>query len=158
MRIKVVDVELSRPIKTIEGLEGYETLKALVRLHGTPIGYTSVPVTDGICPANHFSNAILEEHHRTIIHHLSSNGSPTPADAGKLCIRDLVDTQHPRYNGPQPLGPGAVCTRDRASHLALCLDSLKDLGYPALDLLLIDNAPSSDATRLMICRDYPNIR
>ena len=117
MKIKVVDVELSRPIETIEGLEDYGTLQVLVRLHGIPIGYTSVPVTDGLCPANHLSEAILGEHGRAITHHLLSDGIPTPANEGKLCLRDLIDTQHPRYTGPQPLVTVAVCTRDRASHL-----------------------------------------
>ena len=34
---------------TIEGLEGYEALlKALVRLHGTPLGYVQLPVVNGV--------------------------------------------------------------------------------------------------------------
>jgi len=43
-------------------------------------------------------------------------------------------------------------------HLTQCFDSLRDLNYPALDLLLVDNASSSEGTRLLVCRDYPNIR
>ena len=158
MKIKVVDVELSRPIETIKGLEGYRTLQALVRLHGIPIGYTRVPVTDGLCQAHRLSEAILGEHGQAIMHHLLNDGLPTPTDKGKLCLRDLIGTQHPRYDGPQPLVTVAVCTRDRPSHLTQCLDSLNDLNYPALDLLLVDNAPSTEATRLLVSRDYPKIR
>jgi O-antigen biosynthesis protein len=158
MKIKVVDLELSRPIETIEGLDGYDALKVLVRLHGAPIGYTSVAVTEGICPANHLSNAVLEQNGQGIIQHLLSDGLPILTDGERMHIRDLIDTQHPCYNGPQPLVTVAVCTRDRVSHLTQCLESLGELKYPALDLLLVDNAPSSDATRLLVFRDYPNIR
>lgn len=158
MKIKVVDVELSRAIETIKGLEGYRTLQALVRLHGIPIGYTSVPVTDGIFPADQLSEVILREHGRAITQHLLSDGIPVRADEGKLCLRDLIGTQHLRTIGPQPLVTVAVCTRDRATHLSECLDSLKSLNYPALDLLLVDNAPSTEATRLLVHRDYPDIR
>jgi len=150
-KTKVVDVELSRPIESIEGLEDYGALQI-------PIGYTSVPVTEGLCPANHLVEGILREHGLAIIQHLASDGIPAPADEGKLCLRDLIGTQHPCYNGPQPLVTVAVCTRDRASHLAECLDSLRALNYPALDLLLVDNAPSTEATRLLVCNEYPDIR
>ena len=45
--IKVVDIELSRPLNTLEGLEGYMGVQGLVRLHGKPIGYVKAPITDG---------------------------------------------------------------------------------------------------------------
>ncbi len=46
----------------------------------------------------------------------------------------------------------AVCTRDRTADLTRCLASLERLDYPSLDLLVVDNAPSSDATRDEVAR------
>ncbi len=142
----------------MDGLDGYEALLALVRLHGRPLGYVSLPVIDGFCTASHLGDAILEQHSQSIIDRLLNDGCSNLANSGKLCISDLIDTQHPRSDGPQPLVTVAVCTRDRPSYLARCLHSLKDLDYPALDLLVVDNAPSSDATQFLVSRDYPNIR
>ena len=51
----------------------------------------------------------------------------------------------------------AVCTRDRPESLAECLASLEGLKYPALDLLVVDNAPSSDATQRVVAR-HPRLR
>ena len=52
----------------------------------------------------------------------------------------------------------AVCTRDRPVLLADCLAALSRLDYPALDLLVIDNAPSTPATAYLVRRQYPRMR
>jgi GT2 family glycosyltransferase len=47
----------------------------------------------------------------------------------------------------------AVCTRDRPDDLARCLDALQALTYPALELLVVDNAPTTtDTARLVRAR------
>jgi GT2 family glycosyltransferase len=52
----------------------------------------------------------------------------------------------------------AVCTRDRPTPLADCLAALSGLDYPALDLLVVDNAPSTPATAQLVRRHYPHVR
>ncbi len=52
----------------------------------------------------------------------------------------------------------AVCTRDRVTDLALCLDALIDFDYPALDLLVVDNAPDTDATARLVCHYHSRVR
>ena len=63
-----------------------------------------------------------------------------------------------RYVGTLPLVTVAVCTRDRTDDLARCLDSLSCLDYPALEVLVVDNAPSSNATERLVRTRYPNWR
>lgn len=43
-----------------------------------------------------------------------------------------------------------VCTRDRPEDLARCLDALQALRYPRLELLVVDNAPRTDATERLV--------
>jgi O-antigen biosynthesis protein len=155
---KVIDIELSNSIRMIEGLDGYEALQGLVRLHGAPLGYIRLPVHDGRCTAAAISKAILKQFSWAIIRHLVSDRLATPFRPGALCIADLVETPHPAYSGPFPLVTVAVCTRDRADDLALCLDALCRLNYPALDLLVVDNAPSSDTSERLVRTRYPNVR
>jgi GT2 family glycosyltransferase len=81
-----------------------------------------------------------------------------PPRSGGLRIADLVHVAHPTYPGPFPLVTVAVCTRDRTADLAICLDALGRLDYPALDLLVVDNAPSNDATERLVRATYPNVR
>ncbi len=58
--IKVADIELGDPIKHITGLEGYAKLKALVRYHGRPMGWISVPVYCDRCLAEEIRRKILD--------------------------------------------------------------------------------------------------
>ena len=156
--IKIMDVELSRPLKTIENLGNYDSLQGLVRLHDTPIGYIKVPVVNGCCTATILGKAILEKHNKAIVHHLLYDGLATRHPSEKFSITDLLAIQHPVYNGPLPLVTVAVCTRDRTADLARCLDSLNHIDYPALDILVVDNAPSNDTTERLVRTTYPNVR
>ena len=119
-RIKVMDIDLDRPLTDIEGLDGYAALQGLVRLHHTPIGYVQVAVTSGRCALTTLRKAIVEQHHRTIISHLLADGLATPQRdiAG---IIDWLNAAHPEYSGPFPVVTVAVCTRDRTAQLAGCL-------------------------------------
>lgn len=155
--IKVVDVELSLPLQDIEGLDSYMQVQALVRWHGSPIGYVKAPITNGKCLATSLSKLILEEHSEKIINHLLQNGLAAQSKLESLKIEDLFDVPPPEYQGSLPLVTVAVCTRDRTSDLALCLEGLKQLDYPNLDILIVDNAPSNDATKKLV-ENYPGIR
>jgi GT2 family glycosyltransferase len=52
----------------------------------------------------------------------------------------------------------AVCTRDRPEDLARCLDALARVRYESLEVLVVDNAPSSEATRGLVERRGPGLR
>ena len=102
--IKVVDIELSRPLNTLEGLEGYMGVQGLVRLHGKPIGYVKAPITDGRCTATTLSKLILEKHSRTIINRLLQNGLAAGVKSENLRLEDLFD---PKIMGLKPLPLGS---------------------------------------------------
>src|SRR5439155_1648979 len=52
----------------------------------------------------------------------------------------------------------AVCTRDRPDDLRRCLDGLERLAYPLLDLLVIDNAPVTEASKREVLSRNGRIR
>jgi len=156
--IKMLDIELNRPLHDVEALEDYGALRALVRLHDTPIGYVTLPLIGGRCPASALHTAIMAQHSRVIICHLLDDGLAAPSQLGALWLTDLLHTPHPVYQGPLPLVTVAVCTRDRTADLAFCLESLSQLAYPALEILVVDNAPSSDATEHLVRSRYPQVR
>ncbi len=145
-RSKVLDIELSSPLAAITGLDGYATLQGLVRLHGTPIGYVRLPVAGGRCTKEALHDAIRAQ----LPAPLASRG---PSDAGR------TDAGPPAVaDGTLPVVTVAVCTRDRPDDLARCLDALGRLRYPRLDLLVVDNAPASDATERQVRETYPAVR
>jgi len=155
--IKVVEVELSQSLADFSGLAGYQALHALVRLHGAPLGWVRLPLANGRCSAAALGKAILEQHSWSIIRHLVADGLHAPLGSGGLRLEQLLEQPHPRYGGSFPTVTVAVCTRERPDDLARCLAALVRLDYPALELLVIDNAPRSEATRQLVSR-YPQVR
>ena len=156
--IKVIDIELSQSPSDIENLEGYMALKALVRLHGVPLGYVQAPVTLGRCKAQTLSKQILEQHSWVITSQLLKNGLASPKCPEDLRIEDLLTLPPAPFDGEMPLVTVAVCTRDRPEDMKLCLEAIRKLDYPHLDILVVDNAPQTDLTKELIDSHYPEVR
>jgi GT2 family glycosyltransferase len=119
--------------------------RVLVRLHGEPLGYVTVPAgaagVDAAAVAadarTRFAAAVtahLAQEHRV------DDGGPLPA-AGEGC---------PNRVDADVLVSVVVCTRDRADQLAGCLDRLRLLTYPRLEVVVVDNAPPDDATQRVV--------
>lgn len=152
--IKVVDVELSQPIATLEELDGYRFVQGLVRLHGVPIGYVKAPIAVNRCEASTIAQLVLKQHQQKIIRQLLVNGLAT--GHSELGLKDLLKIA-PLQPGELPLVTVAVCTRNRTFDLEVCLNALLKLDYLKLDLLVIDNAPDSDATKQLV-QQYSQVR
>lgn len=157
-KIKVIDIELSQGIATIEYLENYRKLQALVRLFGTPIGYVKVPVRGGMVTGQTLSQIILEQHNNQIISQLLYNGLSTSTATKEIGqFEDLLTLSPPEYKGSLPLVSVAICFNNSISDLTITLNSLKHLDYPHLDILVVDNTLDGKAEK-PIATQYPDIR
>lgn len=161
---KVVDVELGEaiaglePLADITQLDGYSAVWGLVRLHGTPVGTIEVPVVDGKCPAVSIGRAVLAQHADRIIRHfvLLSLGAQMPPEGWDPAR--LFALRPPPPPEAAPSLTVAVCTRDRPAELARCLDALLASRSPGFELLVVDNAPATDAVRVMLEARFPRVR
>ncbi|MGB3293336.1 MAG: glycosyltransferase [Phormidesmis sp.] len=156
--IKVVDIELTQPIPTLVGLEAYMGVQGLLRLHGVPLGYVKAPVVLGQCTAATLGKLILAQHSQAIIDQLLRNGLSSPQGLNGLTLEDLIDLPPAEYAGEWPLVTVAVCTRDRPDDMKLCLEAISRLDYPHLDVLVVDNAPQTKATKELVEAHYPQVR
>lgn len=165
--IKVVDIELSEPIPTFAGLEGYIGLWGLLRLHREPLGYVEAPITAGICTAADLSRLILEQHGQTLSERLLRSAVASPhwpqlvqSEGVKFdALLNIPPAKYPATdNDALPLVTVAVCTRDRPEDMRLCLEAISQLDYPHLDILVVDNAPQTDGTRSLVETHYPQVR
>lgn len=151
---RLVDVHLDGVAEEIGGLERYREVRGLVRIHGEPLGWVSRPVAGGQCAVTDLRRAALERHGDALVRHLLADrlalGAAAPAD--------LLDTPHPAWPGPWPTVTVAVCTRDRAGELARCLAALERIDYPALELLVVDNAPRDDAAQRLVAERHRGVR
>jgi O-antigen biosynthesis protein len=132
--IRVLDLELTRPVADLTGLDGYGSARLLVRGHGAPLGFVDVDVRDGVCPADAILAAVRE----------SGLERSVPPPEGT-------------FAGPWPSVTVAVCTRGRPDDLAECLAHLVRLDYPRVGILVVDNAPPDDANAA-VCARYPAVR
>lgn len=67
------------------------------------------------------------------------------AVTAQLGVRDFGPAPSSGHCEPLPLSV-VVCTRDRPEMLAMCLKTLQDLQYPAYEVVVVDNAPSTPAS------------
>lgn len=152
--IKVIEIELSQPIPTLTGLEGYGAVQALVRLHGAPIGWVNAPIEQAVCSAHRLSRLILDHHQDAIAHQLLRNGLAAGL-LPPLKLEALLELTPPDRTD-WPLVTVAVCWGDRTIALSRCLDAIAQLSYPNLDLLVVDYASPEPAAHWV--EPYPTIR
>lgn len=135
--VRVAEIELSTPIVALSGCAGYGAVRLLVRHHGEPLGWITIEAPEEVVSSAQIREALAGQLagpiHNAVL--ASGLGGETAAGAGALPPISVV-----------------VCTRDRADSMAHCLLSLLALDYPDFEIVVVDNAPSTDATRHLVER------
>jgi GT2 family glycosyltransferase len=133
----------------------YGALLALVRMHGDPLATIEVAAEHGRITAEALAAAIwagagtqLQSHahaHRCVeLEQLSPKALTSGVRAQKLCGSPRVDQIEP------PFVSLIVPTRGRPERIETCLASLRQLRYPSLEILVVDNAPEDRRTRSVL--------
>ena len=135
--IQVMDLDLASSPPRIHNQRPdnghrYTSAFCLLRFAGRPIGVQQLPLDrDGFPPAD------LEVR-------------PTRSSA----LYDSSDSAIQPHATASPFISVIIATRDRPSRLATCLDSLLQQDYATFDVVVVDNAPSSQETADLVTRRY----
>jgi GT2 family glycosyltransferase len=124
---------------------GQPSSRLLVRLHGEPIGYVTVVApffADGMLA---LVSTIWDELHGAIRAHLRKE-CLAPADVPTGTRPPAATEQCPDRLVVADVVSIVVCTRDRAATLAPCLERLAAIAYPAVEIIIVDNAPTDNST------------
>jgi len=111
------DIEGESPL-TLDRADGYHSARILVRDGRTLLGFVTVPVTEG--------------------------------SVSRAAVRDVVATlpdRTPESDPPTPPISVVMCSRDRAKLLAEALGAVLETDYPTFEVIVVDNAGSTDETR-----------
>ena len=129
--VALAEIELARPVEPLERLGDAVAVEALLRREGDPVGWVRLPVSDGRCGATEIRAALAR-----------------------------LTLPPPRTIRPRPglSVTVAVCTRNRPADLTACLESLEQVEYDDLEILVVDNAPSTEASRLLVERRGGRVR
>jgi GT2 family glycosyltransferase len=150
--VRVVDVELDRPGEF--RLPGYREpvlpqgrVRALVRLHGLPLGM--VTAADASGPQGLWG-AVARSAHRELADPITRHRA-----ADRAGVNGGGDGEWPCRAERRSLGeaPGMsviVATRDRPEPLGRCLSSLLRSEYPEFEIIVVDNAPADDTAEALV--------
>jgi GT2 family glycosyltransferase len=127
--VRLIELELDDGVQALPA--GSRRTEILVRLHGRPLGIVEIePLPEGLEPAE-LASRISDE--------LGEEIAARPS--ADICLRERR-----AFLQRAPFATVVVATRDRPEHLAACLDSLLALEYPRYEIVVVDNAPRTDAT------------
>jgi glycosyltransferase involved in cell wall biosynthesis len=161
--IRIVQVDLGQPLPALaaydeETGQRFRYALSLARLHTQPLGVVELALpADGLTPdvySQYIWNALQSEIKDHLAHDvlptrtpMGSGGLPCPAHPACLARREEVIANAPFVSV-------IVCTRDRPDLLRTCLPALLTLHYPSYEIIVVDNAPGSDATARLIEHEY----
>jgi hypothetical protein len=126
---------------------GQRRARVLVRLHGEPLGYLTVPLgRDGLDVAALAATA-RSRFADLVGAHLAAEGLGAVDGSGETPARTPACPNHVTSEVPVTV---VVCTRDRSTELVACLRHLQALTYPLLEIVVVDNAPTDDSTEQVV--------
>jgi GT2 family glycosyltransferase len=137
-----LDLDLEQLPQELPDLTGYEAALVLCRWRGVPVGQVRLAVANG-----RFS---LPELHAAI-------GTLDNQSLWQQMGHDLLAWDE-RSQPPWPQVTVAVCTRDRPEDIRRCLEAFMQLPDDGQEYLVIDNCPSSEATRDIVARYEGRVR
>ena len=134
--IRIVDADLGKGLPDLRRTDpvtgqSYGAAWCLIRDAGQPVKIMEVPLDAPVIPADAFRALVMAE---------GTERPPAPI---------------PRASGARaPHVTVVIATRDRAESLRRCLESLLTQSYADMDIVVVDNAPSSSETFDLIETDY----
>ena len=158
--VRLVDVEISRPIRSLRPVGDYEQVRILVRLHGRPLGTVSLELLDGAMDGGLLAVAVWDHLGDTIRRHCAQDDLAIPE---KLTAEGLG-------------GPGEMpCSWRRSVDLVVAplatvvvttcggperrlLATVRDLlaqSYPRFEVVVVDNRPATSGVSELLASIHP---
>jgi len=169
---KILHLDLSEGIPTLPCEPQYQGIFVVFWWHGIPLGHQEISAAQLPMSATQLANLILPTITPKVGSHLleygfkaslpvvSKNSSrDKPLDFHKLMALEtpLARLQEKFSQLEEGSVSVIICTRNRPEQLANCLRSLQQLSPPPHEIIVVDNAPNSDATRQLVAQ-IPEVR
>ena len=160
--LRVLHLPLDTP-PTIEPTDA-AGVYAVFWLDDVPVGHAVIHAADLPLPAFAVRERALQVSAAALHGHLGTGEERPPATYADLetlpaegSILDAVRERMAAEPAEVPTVSVVVCTRDRPGPLASCLDALSRLDPAPDEILIVDNAPTTDASRELVAA-WPGVR
>ena len=141
MAIAVLDLDIDDLPPRVEHRADHTYALVLLRVAGCPTGQALIPLGAGA----------MDDLRESLLEHADSA-------FWEAWLRRRLGVEAPQP--PPPLAHRtsvAVCTRDRTEDLQRCINALLAMPDDGQEILIVDNAPSTEDTRALVS-NYPSIR
>ena len=164
---KVINVELSKGIPDLPLITGYGGIYTVFWWHNIPLGQQEILADQLPMSATELTNLAVQAITPTIGSHLLEQGfkaalpvisknqardRPPEFQALMALEQPLMQLDRHFSNLNSETVSVIICTRNRAEQLERCLRSLQNLSHPPHEIIVVDNAPSSDATQQLVAK------
>lgn len=152
---RIIEVELTERLPRLDHDGHYGRAWVLVRLHTEPVGVCVVTLPgDGVEP-DALGEIIWRELGSALAGRFAAAGLPAPTAltaAGLAVDPEAWPFLRRRAEvlADAPFISVVICTRDRTEQIKKCLDRVARQDYPRYEVVVVDNAPKSDALRTVI--------
>jgi len=172
---EIQHIDLSTPLHDLAANQHIDGICAFLWWHQIPLGQIEIPSQALPLSAAQLLHRLLPLITPIVGNHLLEQGfqiplpgafslwqqDRTPDFAGIMALHHpLKQLQHQWERTAaqsQETVSVVICTRDRPEQLVRCLRSLQSLVSPPHEIIVIDNAPRSDATQRLVTH-YPAVR
>jgi GT2 family glycosyltransferase len=164
---KIINIELDKAIPELAVIPGYGGIYTVFWWHNIPLGQQEILAAQLPMSATELTNLAVQAITPTIGSHLLEQGFKAALPViGKNPARDCPPEFKALMALEQPLAKlqqhfsslnsetisVLICTRNRPEQLERCLLSLQNLSPSPHEIIVIDNAPSSDATQQLVAK------
>lgn len=154
----VLDVELAAPIGDLQraAKDGRYAEKAwvLAKLHGEALGLVVVDIpAEGLSGESVYESlvdGVLPRLRQALGIEAAEHGRDAVRDAIRATMRTAYRQAHDEFITRAPRCSVVICTRDRPEQLRRALASLRAQDHPNFAVWVVDNAPTSEATRQVV--------
>lgn len=149
---RIVEVDIAGPLPRLDRGGHYERAWILVRLHSEPVGACVAALPkEGIDPDG-LAALIWRALSRPVAERFAAAGLARPSALTGSGLRADPETwpflvRRAQVLADAPFISVVVCTRDRPDQIKKCLGRLAQQKYPRYEVVVVDNAPASDALR-----------
>lgn len=155
--IKILDFDLASPdAGDLPVPDRYRQARVLVRWTGRPIGTVHVPTHSGCIRRVDIVAVVLDQLGNQVAVEFVRRALLTRGEPGTFSLHQ------PRTSTSSTTArltlSVVICTRDRPDDLAICLAAIATLDPAPLETIIVDNAPTTEASADLVRRQYPQFR